>query len=109
MAFPYSHITRSNGTILTASIYNTDHQNHIDNNIPTSADDYSSTVAQMQTVTDPGELSSESLATTLAGELERIRFAIKEMKGTAQWYQTAAGALTELELKSLVLKVQLFS
>jgi len=109
MAFPYSHVTRANGTILTASIYNTDHQNHIDNNIPNTIDDYSSSVAVMQTVTDPGELSTESLALTLAGELERIRFAIKEMKGTAQWYQTAATDLSGLAPGARILEVQVFT
>lgn len=88
MAGLYSHTTRSTGTTLTASIYNTDHQNHIDNHVPAQMDDYSSTVAQMQTTTDPGEVGTESQATSLAGELERIRFVLKEMKGTAQWYET---------------------
>jgi hypothetical protein len=73
---------------LTAAIYNSDHQNHIDNSIPSQQDDYSSTVVQMQTTTDPGEVGSESQATTQAGEFERLRFIIKEMKGTAQWYET---------------------
>ena len=84
----YSHTTRATGTILTATIYNGDHQNHIDNAVPQQHDDYSSNVVQMQTNTDPGEVGSESLATSTAGELERLRFAIKEMKGTNQWYET---------------------
>ena len=84
----YSHTTRATGTILTATIYNGDHQNHINNAIPQQHDDYSSNVAQMQTQTDPGEMGSESLATSTAGELERLRFAIKEIKGTTYWYET---------------------
>ena len=88
MAGLYSHTTRSTGTTLTATIYNGDHQNHIDNAVPLQHDDYSLSVAQMQTNTDPGEVGSESLATTLAGELARLRFTIAEMKGTTQWYQT---------------------
>lgn len=86
MGYPYTHTTRANGTILTASIYNTDHQNHIDNNIPSAIDDASSSVGSMQTTVDPGTAGSESLATTLEGEIHRLRFAIKEIKGTAQWY-----------------------
>lgn len=108
MAYPYSHVTRANGTILTASIYNTDHQNHIDNNIPTTIDDYSSSTSQMQTTTDPGEAGSESLATTLAGELERIRFAIAEVKGTTHWYETPSRSLEGLN-DNLVLEVQVYS
>lgn len=84
----YSHTTRSTGTTLTASIYNTDHQNHIDNHITTQMDDYSTSVAQMQTTTDPGEVNTESQATSLAGELERLRFILNELTGGAQWYSS---------------------
>lgn len=93
MAYPYTHVTRSNGTILTASIYNTDHQNHIDNNIPSSIDDFSVNVAAMQTTADPGEVGSESLATTLSEELSRLRFMIKDITGKTQWYETPATTL----------------
>jgi len=96
MAYPYTHVTRSNGTILTATIYNTDHQNHIDHNIPEDIDDFSINAAEMQTATDPGEVGSESLATSLSEELARLRFAIKEMKGTAQWYETVSVALSQV-------------
>lgn len=92
MAALYSHTTRADGLILTAAIYNADHQNHIDNGVPLQLDDYSVSVVQMQTTTDPGEIGTESQATSLAGELERIRFAIKEITGKAQWYATPAAA-----------------
>lgn len=89
MAGNYSHTTRSDGLTLTAAIYNADHQNHIDNMTPAGVDDYSSNATAMQSTTDPGEASSESLATSLAGELERLRFIIKELKGNpAQWYSS---------------------
>lgn len=83
----YSHTTRSSGTTLTALIYNADHQNHVDNSIPTQIDDYSSTVAEMQTQTDPGDVGTESLATSLAGEIARLRYAINNLKGTTYWYE----------------------
>lgn len=92
----YSHITRANGTILTASIYNTDHQNHIDNQTPAGTDDYSANLAEMRAQTDPGEVGSESAAASLAGELERIRFAIAEAKGTTYWYETPAAAVGDV-------------
>lgn len=82
----YTHPTRTSGTILTSTIYNADHQNHIDNAIPQSIDDYSSSEPQMQTVTNPGQPLTPSLPVSLAGEIERLRYVIKEMKGTAQWY-----------------------
>ena len=86
MAALYSHTTRATGTTLTATIYNGDHQNHIDNGVPAQLDDYSVSVAQMQSTTDPYPASSESQATTLAGELERIRYVLKQITGKAQWY-----------------------
>lgn len=100
MAALYSHTTRTTGTILTATIYNSDHQNHIDNGIPVQLDDYSTNVTQMQLTTDPGEVGAESLAGNLAGELERLRFAIAEIKNringgvTPNWYATASGAVS---------------
>ena len=86
MAGLYSHTTRATGTTLTANIYNTDHQNHINNHTPDQMDDYSSSAGQMQTTTDPYPGASESLATSMAGELERIRFVLKQITGEAQWY-----------------------
>lgn len=84
----YSHTTRGTGTILTDTIYNGDHVNHITNHVPAQMDDYSTSTVQMQTQTDPGEVGSESLATSLAGELERMRFAIGEFKMSTEWYET---------------------
>lgn len=84
MAYPYTHTYRSGS--VTEAQYNQDHQDHIDNNIPTSIDDYSSNVAAMQATTSPGGLGTESLATTLAGEIERLRYMIKLITGQAQWY-----------------------
>ena len=100
--------------ILTAAIYNADHVNHITNATPQGLDDYSTNVAQMQETTDPGELTTESLATSLAEELKRIRFAIKEMKGTdvTQWYETATKTLSQavaVDDDDTILSVQVFS
>jgi len=84
----YSITTRVPGEVLTAAKYNSDHQNHIDNLTPAGNDDYSSSVAQMQIATNPGEEGSESQPTSLAGELERLRFIIKELAGGSQWYSS---------------------
>jgi hypothetical protein len=72
--------------VLTASDLNAEFNNLLNNTIPASIEDYSSTVSEMQTTADPGGLGTESQATTLAGELTRIRFALKRLAGTAQWY-----------------------
>jgi hypothetical protein len=89
----YAHSSRVSGELITAAKYNADNQNHIDNQTPQMTDDYSTSAAQMQAESDPGELASESLPTSLAGELERIRYAIREAKGTTHWYQTPATTL----------------
>jgi len=108
MAGLYSHTTRATGLTLTASIYNADHQNHIDNHIPAQMDDQSSSVAQMQSNTDPGEVGSESQATTLAGELERLRFMLKDITGEDQWYVTPVSTLSALNNLN-VPEIQAFS
>lgn len=82
----YSHTTRATGTVLTATIYNGDHQNHITNQNPLMTGGYSDNAAQMQTSTDPGTVGVESLATSLGGELERLRFVLKQLNGGPQWY-----------------------
>src|SRR5262245_19654393 len=92
----YTHTTRTTGTVLTAAIYNADHQNHITNQNPSMTGAYSDTVGQMQTITNPGTPGSESLAISLAGELERIRFMLKAITGNAQWYGTPAATLAGL-------------
>lgn len=96
MAGLYSHTTRSTGTVLTATIYNADHQNHIDNYDPELQDDYSPDVATMRAATDPGESGSESLATSAAGEFERIRFVIDEIIGKDYWYESPATSIETL-------------
>jgi len=109
----YSHTTRAAGLTLTANIYNTDHVNHT-NQGPATYDDYSSSAAQMQTGTDPGEVGTESLPTSLSGELERIRFTIEEFKSAfdpsvAQWYETVAVGDISLDSSSVILATQVFS
>lgn len=100
----YSHTTRASGLTLTASIYNSDHQNHITNHITTQMNDYSDDVTEMRVVTDHGDVGTESQATSLAGELERLRFSIKQIKGTDQWYRTSP-----MDMASVIIASQVFS
>lgn len=89
MGANYSH-TQRGAITLTPEIYNADHQNHIDNAIPTLFDDYSASVSQMALTTNPGAVGSESLATTLAGELERLRYVLAAIHGGDAWYDSPA-------------------
>ena len=52
-------------------------------------DDYSATAAQMRTNTEPYPAGVESLATTGAGELERLRFVLKHLTSWTYWYSHA--------------------
>lgn len=63
---------------------------------PLLIDDYSTNVAQMQVTADPGEVATESLATTLAGELARLRHMIRELSGEDEWYETPVSTLLGL-------------
>jgi hypothetical protein len=104
----YSHTTRADGLTLTAAIYNADHENHITNSVPDKIDDWSVDVAQMRLNTDPGESGTESFATSLAEEIQRLRFAIKEIKGTTFWYETGATDLASITGTDLI-AVEMFS
>lgn len=79
--------------LITADFYNATQQNIINNFIPGKIDDYSTTLAEMGSETDPYPGGAPSLATTLAGELERIRFVIHRLQPSAvAWYAVASVA-----------------
>ncbi len=63
---------------------------------PLLIDDYSANVLQMQVTTDPGEVGTESVATTLAGELARLRFMLKEVTGKTNWYESPVSSIAGL-------------
>ena len=50
-------------------------------------DDFSATVAQMQSTADPFPSGAESQATSAAGEIERLRFMFRQIFGLTQWYR----------------------
>lgn len=81
---------------LVYSDINAEFDNILNNLAPLYIDDYSTNVTQMQTQTDPGEVGSESKATTLAGELARLRFMMKEITGQNYWYESPATSLEGL-------------
>ncbi len=60
------------------------------------SDDYSENNTQMQIQTDPGSQGSESRATSVAGEIARLRFELAQMKGTTYWYDNPATTLAEV-------------
>lgn len=89
----YTHITRAPGTIVTAPLYNTDHQAHLQNDIPSSTGGLSDNVAAMQATIDPAPGGVATPVVDLGSEFQQLRFVLKDIKtvyngGTppAQWY-----------------------
>lgn len=76
------------GQTITAALWNGMELNIINNGlIPGGIEDYSSTDGQMQTVTDPYPASAISRPTSLAGEIERIRWQLDNIIGGTYWYE----------------------
>lgn len=75
-----------NGETLTHTDLNTEFDNILNNFTPAGMDDYSSSQAVMQTTVDPYPSGTESYATSLQGELERLRYVVKLNNGGTQWY-----------------------
>jgi len=81
---------------VAASDLNAEFDNVLNNLVPDQLDDYSTNAAEMQLTTNPGEVGTESLATTLAGELERVRFSLDEIVGKDEWYESPSASIEEL-------------
>jgi len=98
MGATFSRLKNWIAETLTYADLNAEIDNILNNLTPSGVDDYSTNTTQMRVTTDPGEVGTESLATSLAGEVERLRFAIKEIKGTdvAQWYSSSSYSLGSL-------------
>lgn len=98
MGATFSRLKNWIAEVLNYADLNAEIDNILNNLTTAGVDDYSTNATQMRLTTDPGEPGAESLATSLAGELERIRFVLKEIKGggVAQWYESASSSLTDL-------------
>ena len=107
MSFPYNKVkTVVTGELITASDRNSEHDNHINNNIPENIDDYSTNTTEMQTNTDPYPADTPSLATSLSEEIERLRYLIKQITGEAQWYIDPDISINDLAgLKSKIIDI----
>lgn len=98
------NITRYNveapGNTIFAANYNGELDNIIDNGLTCpGVDDYSADASEMQTQTAPTSGGSVSLATSLAGEIERLRFQIAAILGSEYWYETPT---TNLQSQSAI-------
>jgi hypothetical protein len=111
----YQHISRAAGTIVTSTLYNTAHLNHLTNDIPTSVGPHSSEVqasidngatalTTFRAITDPAPAGTATPVIDLGHELEQLRFVIKDIKtalnfGVAPtwWYTPITVAATQVQ------------
>lgn len=75
---------------------NREFNNIIHHYTPQYMDDISASIGQMQQTLTPGSVGSESLATSLAEEIQQIRYMLKAIGGGAQWYTPPVSNIAEL-------------
>lgn len=71
---------------LTDSDLNGEFDNILNNLTPAGIDDESAADAAMQATADPYPAAAISKPTSLQGELQRLRYLIKQITGETQWY-----------------------
>lgn len=71
---------------LKFSDLNGEFDNILQNFTPTGVDDASADASAMQADTAPAPGGTESLATNLLGELQRIRYVLRRIQGGTYWY-----------------------
>lgn len=86
MGATFSRLKTWAAEILTYSDLNAEFDNILTNLTPAGIDDESTNAAAMQTTADPYPAASPSLATSLQGELQRIRYLIAQITGKTYWY-----------------------
>lgn len=82
--------------VLRRSDLNSEFDNIINNLNSDKIDDYSTNVTQMRLTENPGASGSESLATSLAGELTRLRYAMNRVIGGTYWYDAPSLSISQI-------------
>lgn len=83
-------ITPIPGQLITAQLWTNEFLNIATNFNPSGMDGYMDTTAQAQIQTAPYPSSILSLATSLGGEIERLRYQLAALTGNTYWYQAPA-------------------
>lgn len=90
------------GEILTASDINAEFDNCLaSSTTPDTLDDVSGNLVEMQAVADPYPADAASLATTMRGEIQRLRYLLKQITGETEWYIDPDTTLAALNLAGL--------
>lgn len=97
MGATFSRLKNWIAEVLTYADLNAEIDNILNNFVPLGMDDFSFNVAQMRLTANPGTTGFENLATSLAGEIEALRYTIQIMKGNVpNWYDPANSSINEL-------------
>jgi hypothetical protein len=76
----------SSAQTLTAASLNGEFDNILTNLTPAGIDDESVSLVAMRATVDPYPAGTESLATALQGEIQRIRYLLAQITGETYWY-----------------------
>lgn len=84
--------------VLDYAALNAEFDNILNNLIPSGIGGYSNNLAQMRMTTDPFPGDNPSFATSLAGEIERLRYQIQAILGTDAdyWYENPTVTLSQI-------------
>lgn len=74
------------GETILASDRNAEFDNILDNLDPSGVDDASANNTAMDATADPNPGGTQSKATSLLGEIQRLRFIVQEMQGSGKWW-----------------------
>ena len=80
-------ITYTNGVTLTGPQLNTEFDNIISKMTSAYIEDYSADTTEMGTMADPYPAGTASLATTMQGEITRLRYVLAEQGQVDKWYK----------------------
>jgi hypothetical protein len=94
MGATFSRVKNWVAEVLTYADLNAEFNNILTNLTPAGMDDASANAGAMQATTDPYPGGTESLPTSLEGELQRIRYVIAQITGKTYWYQDPDAAVT---------------
>lgn len=114
----YVHRTRNAGEIVTDTMYNTAHKNHLTNDVPNEAGALSDTLTDFRATQDPAPAGVPNLVASITEEFQQLRFALADIKtvlnqsalpywysvlGIAQGVQVGHGARVSRSITQAVL------
>lgn len=91
-------VVQSPGNVIYSSEMNAEFQNISTNFNPAGMSGYQDSLAQKQLQEDP----ATGLTTSLAKDLEQIRFAVKRLARTTYWYDTPADPVGSVPIGSII-------